>query len=1259
MKKLRLLIVFKFWLIAVSAQDSGFLNNLSKFIENTAVYEQGQEEARAFHIPDQNILLNGPWKFFYSDVPEGIPSDFFKENFDDAKWNVIAVPSNWEMKGYGDRMFRNISLGYPSGKTEEDKKAAGEFAVVPPKVPKEYNPTGAYRKVFELPGNWDGSEVFLHFEKVSSASFVWVNGKEVGYNEGAQEPSEYNITPYLKKGKNTVAVFVMKFSDGYYLEGQDYWRLAGIFDDVWVYAAPKIRLFDWQVITDFDKFYTDSRLQLNVDIKNYGLQAKGYKVRAVLHKDGLQVAAFESSDFSLGKGKKTVKLSQLIKRPEKWTSETPVLYDLDIRLLDNKGELADQIKTRIGFKKTEIIGNVFYLNGVPVKLNGTNTHMQTPEGGHVVDEATIRKDLEILKQFNFNLVRISHYPPVNRYLELADEYGLFIVDEVGDESHATQYVCDMPEYTEMYKDRARKCVLRDRNHPSILFWSAGNESGEGQNITEVVKLGKILDPTRYWMYGGNDMVHPAEDIIGPRYPSPLQEEVNLGLDTTDKRPSFMDEYLSVTGNGGGALDDYWRVIYRHPRIMGGAIWDFVSNGLTDSVRILKDESPYSTLVTAMGNSKLVKGISGMAIDLNGHDEWVEVYQSESLDISGDQLTIMMDVFPRILNRSSGTFLAKGNNQYGLFQSGKDSLNFYIFTQKKQIISASLPPDWENYWHHIEAVYDGKQMKLFIDKNLVAAKEVKGKIKNLPYPVNIGRNAETQKQDTKVYVCDAKIDKVRIFAKAIEEGAEVKPSDAVLWLDFESDTNGGTFYSNGMGARTYGSIWPNRKPQPELWQMKKSPQPLSFKMLNNEKGILEAWNRSNYTNASYWETVWKLTEDDKVLQNGILKFDLSPGNKQQVIVPYKKPQIVPGKEYRLTISSLLKQDEIWAPKGHEVSWDQFELKDWNIAKVNVVPTAKAARLGSIENSYIVTGDGFRYAFNKTTGELQSMLLDGEEMLASPLKLNVWRAPVSNQNDRWAGYQFKTEKWKEEYGRTMATDLYSSGIDKLQFLPLEVSADEAGGNVNIYVREVALAKQDENNVISLAYLIEGGASGALGGFESMYTYSISGDGILTVDHTVLPQGTMPQMLPRIGVTLMVDNSLNQVKWYGRGPQENYPDRKTGYRIGIYHSPVDSLYEPYLVPQDYGLRTDNRYVEMTNNQGRGLVFSMDQYFNFNVSSFSTENITRAQYIFQLKKAKGITLNLDYESSGVGDTAQPVLDSYRVYPQGYTRKIVIKPVK
>ena len=460
----------------VSAQNNkDFIGHIYDYIENLDVFEYGQEEARAYYIPGHHRQLNGQWKFYFADTPQEIPTDFFQEKYADSKWATIEVPSNWEMRGFGDALFRNV---------------AAPFQANPPFTPHDYNPTGAYRTTFIVPEEWKGEEVFLRFEKVASASFLWVNGQEVGYNEGAQEPAEYNITKYLKKGRNTLAMMVVKYSDGYYLEGQDYWRLAGIFDDVYLYATPKTRLFDWYVTTDLDKDYRDADLNIEATIRSYDAQpvTTPLKVQAVLSdSNGKVIAELESQTASFAAGSQTLTLSMRkhVSNPLKWTAETPNLYELKMYLVDAttgkrlSESTSEDARQDVGFKETEMRDNVFYLNGKPLKVNAQCSHMQDPDDGHRVTDELIKKDMTILKQFGFNAVRTSHYPPVPRYLEYAARYGLYIVDEAGVEAHATEWVSSDKRFIPMYRERVRRMVLRDRNQPAVLFWSAGNESGEG------------------------------------------------------------------------------------------------------------------------------------------------------------------------------------------------------------------------------------------------------------------------------------------------------------------------------------------------------------------------------------------------------------------------------------------------------------------------------------------------------------------------------------------------------------------------------------------------------------------------------------------------------------------------------------------------------------------------------------------------------------------------------------------------------------
>ncbi|MBK7627328.1 MAG: DUF4981 domain-containing protein [Bacteroidales bacterium] len=1252
MKRIYIAVLLSTIAIAIHAQEIKFPANIYDFLENTKIFEINQVEGHVPVVPyltsdealknnrssaGSILSLNGTWKFHFADTPEGTPSGFFAENYNDKKWDTIHVPSNWEMQGFGDPLFRNVKT---------------PFKPNPPFIPREYNPTGSYRRTFNIPSAWKGKEIFLRMEKVQSASFVWINGKELGYNEGGQEPAEYNITKYLKPGKNTIAVNVHKYSDGYYLEDQDYWRLAGIFDDVWLIATPKTHIFDWYATTDLDETYTNAKLELSIDLANFSpATVNDFTVKATLYdSDKKVVKTLVSDKVSVStEVRKTVKLSSEILNPAKWSAEYPNLYTLTFELINPEGKTVEAINGRIGFKETEIRNQVFYLNGVPVKLNGINSHMQHPTLGHTMDEQTIRKDMNLFKQFNINCVRTSHYPPVTRYLELADEYGIYVIDETGDESHATEYVSTRKEWEEMYRERARKMVLRDRNHPSILFWSAGNESGEGDNICAVIDEGKKYDKTRYWMYGGNAFAQRCEDIIGPRYPkiSDLITNVFLVPESSDPRPSFLDEYLAVTGNGGGALDDYWEAFYNHPRSMGGAIWDFVSTGIAEKIRSLKDGSGNNVQVNIMGRAKLVQGSEGKGIDLNGHDQWVEVYRDEVLEISGDQLTLSLKVFPRALSSSAGTLITKGNWQFGIHQIRKDSLEFYVTTRQKRKTRIALPPDWENNWHTVVAAYNGKEIVLSIDNKQSDPVPVTGNIRNTPFPVNIGRNVEIHGQETTVYICDAIIDQVGIFSKAVSPEALQKPTDdlkkqAALWLDFEEITEGGEFYSYGIGARTYGSIWPDRRPQPEMWQIKKSAQPVSVKLVSAEKGEVEIQNRYLFTNLNELDAKWLIQENGETVQSGNITVNLAPQKKMVLAIPFKKTEIKKGAEYSLVVSFLQKGKTAWAEPGFEIAWDQLKLP-WS---ENIISKTEesSGEMSTTEDKekLTVSGKEFVYVFDKLKGTLVSMKFNGKELIKQGAALNVWRAPLANETDEWAFWGSNNKHRTDGYGRFAATEWYSSGLDKLQ----------------LFSELFRVLKDDDNEVqFEVKNVMQLGTK--RGSFMNHYLYTIKSDGEITIEHSVSPDGDMPSWLPRIGVDWILDKSLGNVQWFGRGPQENYPDRKSGYKTGVYKSTVIDMYEPYLIPQDYGLRCDNRWVRMTDEKGTGLEFSGEKLFNFSAHPYSEENLTKALYTYQLKPFDGITFNFDYATSGVGCTALSVFPAYQVMPQRIDFVINVKPVK
>ncbi len=554
--------------------------------ENPAVVGRNKEPARCFFIPYDTVeaalkndpakspfykSLNGAWKFKWVRKPADRPHFFYKPNFDVSGWDDIEVPSNWELQGYGVLVYTDTDYPFPAN---------------PPYIPHEYNPVGSYKRFFTIPGNWQGRQVFLHLGGVKSAVYVYVNGREIGYSQGSKTPAEFNITGYLKEGQNSLALEVYRWSDGAYLEGQDYWKISGIERDVFLFSTPNVCIRDFFAGADLDENLRDGIFKLDVELKNLLPEKTGkYFVKVKLFGPGEEMApVFDLNreiNFKKRAGVLHSRFEKRLNNPLKWTAETPNLYSLIILLRDSSQKTIEVASHKIGFRKVEIKKGQLLVNGVPITIKGVNRHEHEPRTGRVVTEEYMQKDIQLMKQFNINAVRTSHYPNVPRWYELCDRYGLYVIDEANIESHGMGYdpnkaLANNPEFQHAFLDRTISMVERDKNHPSIIIWSLGNESGDGVNFHATYRWIKQRDKSRPVQCEDAGLEFYT-DIYCPMYRRIRQ--IQGYVDKKQKRPLILCEYAHAMGNSVGNLQDYWDVIESKDQLQGGFIWDWVDQGL--------------------------------------------------------------------------------------------------------------------------------------------------------------------------------------------------------------------------------------------------------------------------------------------------------------------------------------------------------------------------------------------------------------------------------------------------------------------------------------------------------------------------------------------------------------------------------------------------------------------------------------------------------------------------------------------------------
>jgi beta-galactosidase len=527
----------------------------------------GRRDASPYHLS-----LNGRWRFHWVERPADRPIDFHRPDFDATDWDEIPVPSNWQLQGYGIPIYTNVQ--FPFAPVDPD----------PPRIPHDYNPVGSYRTQFNVPVEWVGRHVFIHFDGVKSAFYLWVNGEKVGYSQGSMTPAEFDLTPYLQEGENILAVEVYRWCDGSYLEDQDTWRLSGIYRDVYLFATHSVHLRDFFVRCDFDGSYRDAVLEVTGKVRNYGTEtAASHTLElSLLDAEGQPVGADTLASRQTGEiaagAEGVVELEAPVSGPRRWSAEDPYLYEVLLKLKNVADEVVEVERCSFGFRTVEIKQGQLTVNGVPILVKGVDRHEHDPDHGQAIPFERMVQDIELLKQSNINAVRTSHYPDDPKWYDLCDRYGIYLVDECNLESHGVSHIVPGgdPQWTAACVDRMVSVVERDKNHPSVIIWSMGNEAGFGENFRHMAAAAREADPTRPVQYEPA-REDPVTDIVCPMY-----AKIEQLIEYTEKdqdRPLIMCEYLFAGGNAVGNLQDYWDVIERYKHLQGGFIWDWGDKGL--------------------------------------------------------------------------------------------------------------------------------------------------------------------------------------------------------------------------------------------------------------------------------------------------------------------------------------------------------------------------------------------------------------------------------------------------------------------------------------------------------------------------------------------------------------------------------------------------------------------------------------------------------------------------------------------------------
>ena len=624
----------------------GISQTLDSILENPQVVSINKLPARATYFPYESIdlalngqmeassrfiSLNGDWFFKWSKTPEKRPKNFYKNEYNLDSWNKIPVPSNWQLHGYGIPIYTNIK--YPFSFYDEPN---------PPDIPDEYNPVGSYKRTFYIPNEWNEKKVYIYLGAVKSAFYIWVNGVKVGYSQGSKLPAEFDLTKFVRTGENNVSLEVYRWSDGSFLEDQDFWRLSGIERDVYLYCREDIQIKDYFSLCDLDSSFKNGILDLNVKFQSF--QNKKFTgFLSTLLKDNDKTIYDLTSELNISSNDSSnINLNAYIPNVNKWSAEKPYLYNLQIILKNKKGEVIETISKMVGFRNVQISNAQLLVNGQPIIIKGVNRHEHDYKTGHVVSKKSMIKDIEIMKSNNINAVRTCHYPDDPFWYELCDKYGIYVYDEANIESHGMHYnlnytLGNNPLWLNAHIQRTKRMIERDKNHPSIIAWSLGNEAGNGYNFYNTFLLAKNMDSSRIVVYE-RALEEWNTNTIGEMYANYTRLEKYAKRKKNADRPFILCEYAHAMGNSLGGIKEYVDLFEKYDKLQGGFIWDFQDQGLLATDKSGKEYFTYGGDYGPEGipsdHNFLNNGLIKADKSLNPHmHEVKKVYQNIDLSFS--------------------------------------------------------------------------------------------------------------------------------------------------------------------------------------------------------------------------------------------------------------------------------------------------------------------------------------------------------------------------------------------------------------------------------------------------------------------------------------------------------------------------------------------------------------------------------------------------------------------------------------------------